>query len=125
MEARRGARDPRLRARRPPRLPGRRPARRRPHRRDPQGVIPDKRLGQHFLTDRNILQRIADALEPAPDDVVVEIGAGEGGPTHGLLAPGLRGVAIEKKRPPAAQTRTPKAGRGTEKPTRLPREPPR
>jgi len=46
--------------------------------RHPQGVTPDKRLGQHFLTDRNILQRIVDALDPAPDDVVVEIGAGRG-----------------------------------------------
>jgi 16S rRNA (adenine1518-N6/adenine1519-N6)-dimethyltransferase len=61
-------------------------------------VIPDKRLGQHFLTDRNILQRIVDALEPAPDDVVVEIGAGKGSLTEQLLARGLRVIAIEKDR---------------------------
>ena len=61
-------------------------------------MIPDKRLGQHFLTDRNILQRIVDALEPASDDVVVEIGAGKGSLTEQLLARGLRVIAIEKDR---------------------------
>ncbi len=61
-------------------------------------MIADKRLGQHFLTDRNILQRIVDALEPAPDDVVVEIGAGKGSLTEQLLARGLRVIAIEKDR---------------------------
>jgi len=61
-------------------------------------VIPNKRLGQHFLTDRNILQRIVDALEPAPDDVVVEIGAGKGSLTE-ILAPRVRHViAIERDR---------------------------
>ncbi len=61
-------------------------------------MIPDKRLGQHFLTDRNILQRIVDALEPAPDDLVVEIGAGKGALTA-VLAPRVRHViAIERDR---------------------------
>ena len=65
-------------------------------------MIRNKRLGQHFLTDHNILQRIVDALEPAPDDVVVEIGAGKGSLTA-VLAPRVRLViAIEKDRRLAA-----------------------
>ena len=61
-------------------------------------MIPNKRLGQHFLTDRHILQRIVDALDPAPDDLVVEIGAGKGSLTEQVLARGLRVIAIEKDR---------------------------
>ncbi len=61
-------------------------------------MIADKRLGQHFLTDRNILQRIVDALEPAPDDVVVEIGAGKGSLTVALAPRVAKVVAVEKDR---------------------------
>ena len=61
-------------------------------------MIPDKRLGQHFLTDRNILQRIVDALEPASDDVVVEIGAGKGSLTVALAPRVANVIAVEKDR---------------------------
>src|SRR2546430_8838942 len=64
----------------------------------PQGVIPDTRLGQHFLTDRTILEKIVDALDPAPDDVVLEIGAGAGALTSALAPPGAQGLAGEKER---------------------------
>jgi len=56
------------------------------------------RLGQHFLSDRTLLGRIADALDPAPGDLVLEIGPGEGSLTEELLARGARVVAIEKDR---------------------------
>jgi 16S rRNA (adenine1518-N6/adenine1519-N6)-dimethyltransferase len=59
-------------------------------------VSPARRLGQHFLTDRNLLRRIVDALEPVPGDVVLEIGPGKGSLTVELLARGVRVVAIEK-----------------------------
>jgi 16S rRNA (adenine1518-N6/adenine1519-N6)-dimethyltransferase len=59
-------------------------------------VSPARRLGQHFLTDRNLLRRIVDALEPAPGDVVLEIGPGKGSLTAELVARGVRVVAIEK-----------------------------
>src|SRR2546429_9909372 len=76
---------------------------------------PDKRLGQHFLTDRNILERIVDALDPAPDDVVLEIGAGTGTLTA-VLCPRVRSViAIEKDRRLVAERGRRNAERGTER----------
>ena len=54
------------------------------------------RLGQHFLADPNILAKIVAALDPAPDDVVLEIGPGRGSLTR-ILAPLVRRViAIER-----------------------------
>ena len=40
-----------------------------------------RRLGQHFLSDPGILQRIAAALEATVQDTVLEIGPGPGGLT--------------------------------------------
>jgi 16S rRNA (adenine1518-N6/adenine1519-N6)-dimethyltransferase len=45
---------------------------------------PKKRLGQHFLTDRHYLQRIVEAIAPAPDDAMLEIGPGPGALTERL-----------------------------------------
>lgn len=57
-----------------------------------------RRLGQHFLADPAILDRIVDALEPRPDDAVIEIGPGQGTLTH-RLAPRVGCViAIERDR---------------------------
>ena len=55
-----------------------------------------RRLGQHFLSDPRILQRIADGLEPTGADTVLEIGPGPGGLTAALAARAGRVVAIEK-----------------------------
>lgn len=61
-------------------------------------MIPKKRLGQHFLHDPGILRRIADALEIAEGDTVLEIGPGPGGLTAELVRRASRLVAIEKDR---------------------------
>ncbi|MGH7521471.1 MAG: ribosomal RNA small subunit methyltransferase A, partial [Gemmatimonadales bacterium] len=61
-----------------------------------------RRLGQHFLSEPAILARIADALDPRPGELVLEIGPGRGTLTQELLARGLRVVAIEKDRGLAA-----------------------
>ena len=58
----------------------------------------NKRLGQHFLTDPAILARIADALDPRPGEMVIEIGPGVGSLTRELLARGVKVIAIEKDR---------------------------
>ena len=54
-----------------------------------------KRFGQHFLTNRRLLARIADALGPSPGETVLEIGPGPGGLTEALVARGARLAAIE------------------------------
>lgn len=41
-------------------------------------VTPKKRLGQHFLTDENIAQKIVNALDYASAKAVLEIGPGTG-----------------------------------------------
>ncbi|MBN8578780.1 MAG: 16S rRNA (adenine(1518)-N(6)/adenine(1519)-N(6))-dimethyltransferase RsmA [Cytophagales bacterium] len=51
------------------------------------GVRPKKFLGQHFLKDKGIAQRIVDSLElPATTQAVVEIGPGTGVLTQFLTA---------------------------------------
>ena len=51
----------------------------RPPRRDRAGFPPTRKsLGQHFLTDRRILGRIADALYLTGSETVLEIGPGRG-----------------------------------------------
>lgn len=59
---------------------------------------PRKRLGQHFLHDRHVLDRIAAAVAPAADDVVVEVGPGEGALTDRLAAVASALVCIELDR---------------------------
>lgn len=43
-----------------------------------------KRFGQHFLTDPGVIDAIVRAVSPAADDVVVEIGPGQGAITEPL-----------------------------------------
>jgi 16S rRNA (adenine1518-N6/adenine1519-N6)-dimethyltransferase len=70
-----------------------------------------RRLGQHFLSDRRILQRIADALGATADDTVLEIGPGPGGLTEALAGRVGKLVAIEKDAElvPALRERVPGA----------------
>jgi 16S rRNA (adenine1518-N6/adenine1519-N6)-dimethyltransferase len=54
-----------------------------------------RRLGQHFLHNREILERIAGAACPDREPLVIEIGAGKGALTKHLLPRADRVVAIE------------------------------
>ena len=69
-----------------------------------------KSLGQHFLSDRRILERIVDALAPTADDTVVEIGPGHGALTDILRERAKRVVAIEYDRALAKLLRDKYAG---------------
>lgn len=53
-------------------------------------------LGQHYLANRGVLHKIAAAIDPRPEDLIVEIGPGQGALTRLLAAGAGRVVAIEK-----------------------------
>ncbi len=58
----------------------------------------NKRLGQHFLIDKNVLQTIVDTADIKRGDRVLEIGPGLGVLTRELLDRGAEVVAIEQDR---------------------------
>ena len=62
-----------------------------------------KKYGQHFLSDKNILGAIVDALAPEVTDTVLEIGPGRGSLTDILIERSGRVVAIEIDRALAEQ----------------------
>jgi 16S rRNA (adenine1518-N6/adenine1519-N6)-dimethyltransferase len=72
---------------------------------------PKRRLGQHFLHDPRILNRLAEAVGATPADTVLEVGPGPGGLTEALLRHAGRVVAIEKDGEiiPALRARVPGA----------------
>ena len=55
-----------------------------------------KALGQHFLTDRSILQKIVDVIDPREDELIIEIGAGKGALTFPLAERSGRVIAVER-----------------------------
>jgi 16S rRNA (adenine1518-N6/adenine1519-N6)-dimethyltransferase len=52
-------------------------------------------LGQHFLRDRSVVDRIVDLVAPTARDLVVEIGPGRGALTETLAARAGRLLALE------------------------------
>ncbi len=62
------------------------------------GHIARKRFGQHFLTDRIVIEDIVAAISPQRDDALVEIGPGLGAMTQPLsaLCPGLQVIELDR-----------------------------
>jgi len=60
--------------------------------------VAHQKLGQHFLTQGGILERIASAACPQSEPLVIEIGPGRGALTRHLLARAARVVALELDR---------------------------
>jgi 16S rRNA (adenine1518-N6/adenine1519-N6)-dimethyltransferase len=56
---------------------------------------PIKSLGQNFLRDENVLRKIADGLDLKADDLVIEIGPGQGALTKHLCEKKVRLIGIE------------------------------
>lgn len=54
-----------------------------------------KSLGQHFLRDSGVILDIVAAVRVPDGGVLVEIGAGTGQLTEGLLAAGHEAIALE------------------------------
>ena len=54
-----------------------------------------KQFGQNFITDGNLLQKIVDAGEVGPDDVVIEVGPGAATLTKALAQRAKAVIAIE------------------------------
>jgi len=62
----------------------------------------DKRKGQNYLVDSNILAKIIEYSEISPDDVILEIGAGVGTLTIPLSKKAKKVIAIEQDQKIAA-----------------------
>ncbi|MGA9851371.1 MAG: 16S rRNA (adenine(1518)-N(6)/adenine(1519)-N(6))-dimethyltransferase RsmA [Gammaproteobacteria bacterium] len=72
-----------------------------------------KRFGQHFLHDRNIINKILLAISPKPTDFIVEIGPGLGAITLPLLERCGMLTAVELDRDVIPHLRESAAGKGT------------
>lgn len=59
------------------------------------GFIPKKGWGQHFLTDRNTINRIIQTAQVESEDVVLEVGPGSGEMTFALARIAKKVIAIE------------------------------
>jgi len=58
-------------------------------------IKPKKSLGQNFLIDNNVIQKIIEHADLKKDDVVLEIGPGKGVLTEALAAKCQKVIAIE------------------------------
>jgi 16S rRNA (adenine1518-N6/adenine1519-N6)-dimethyltransferase len=69
------------------------------------GTTPNKRLGQNFLIDLNLMRKLIDAAEIQSNDVVLEVGCGTGSFTEGLaeVAGFLIGVEYDNVLAPVVQ----------------------
>ncbi|MDD5146214.1 MAG: 16S rRNA (adenine(1518)-N(6)/adenine(1519)-N(6))-dimethyltransferase RsmA [Candidatus Pacebacteria bacterium] len=59
---------------------------------------PNKRLGQNFLVNKGIIEKMISAAELIPDDTVIEIGPGLGALTLALAKKVKKVIAVEKDR---------------------------
>ena len=61
-------------------------------------IRPKKSLGQNFLTDRNVLSRIAGLVNRGPNTRILEVGPGRGALTRLLAEQGAKVLAVELDR---------------------------
>ncbi|MGI8919220.1 MAG: 16S rRNA (adenine(1518)-N(6)/adenine(1519)-N(6))-dimethyltransferase RsmA [Pyrinomonadaceae bacterium] len=61
----------------------------------PSHLRPSKSLGQNFLINEGVVSRTIEALSPASEETIIEIGSGRGALTTQLLNKAGRVIAIE------------------------------
>jgi len=71
----------------------------------PSSLPSKRRLGQNFLVDRNVVDRIIAAVNPQSNETIIEIGPGRGALTSKLIANAGRVLAIEFDRELVPQLR--------------------
>ena len=59
------------------------------------GLVPKKKWGQHFLIDRNILNKVIRTAQVEKKDLVLEIGPGLGEMTLALARQARKVIAVE------------------------------
>ncbi len=59
------------------------------------GVRPNKRLGQNFLIDLNLIEKLVDSANIGNDDIVLEVGCGTGSLTQAIAEKAGKTIAVE------------------------------
>ena len=65
---------------------------------DAAGVRPNKKFGQHFLIDLNLMRLLLDAANIKRNDIVLEVGCGTGSLTSELVGKAGFVIAVELDR---------------------------
>ena len=60
-----------------------------------EGLVPNKRLGQNFLIDLNLMKLLIDYANIDRNDIVLEVGCGTGSLTEGLAQKSAKIIAVE------------------------------
>lgn len=68
------------------------------------GIWPNKRLGQNFLIDLNLMKLLIDSAQIRNDDIVLEVGCGTGSLTQGLADKAGQVITVEISEPLAKIT---------------------
>jgi len=62
------------------------------------GALPNRRLGQHFLIDLNLMRLLVETAQIESSDVVLEVGCGTGSLTEALAQQAGKVIAVELDR---------------------------
>jgi 16S rRNA (adenine1518-N6/adenine1519-N6)-dimethyltransferase len=79
------------------------------------GVYPNKRLGQHFLIDLNLMRLLVDSAHIKDSDIVLEVGCGTGSLTEALADYAGMVIAVERDKVLAEIAKTQLAPKGRAK----------